>query len=53
MGEPTTMLEVRQPVVVLSGHVAPWFGQIGGGIQYKLNLPLIHYINADAMGIIA
>ena len=53
MGEPTTILEVRQPVVVLSGHVAPWFGQIGGGIQYQLSFPLIDYINADVMRVIA
>ena len=26
---------VQKPVKVLSGEIAPWFGQPGGGIQYK------------------
>jgi hypothetical protein len=51
-GQPTTFLQVQKPIVVLAGPVAPWFGQIGGGVQYQLSLPLIHYINADAMRII-
>jgi len=36
IGQPTTVLQVQQPVEVLSGRVAPWFGQIGGGTQYLL-----------------
>ena len=53
LGQPTTTLEVRQPVVVSAGFVAPWFGQIGGGVQYKLDYPLIQYVNADVMRVIA
>ena len=36
IGQPTTILQVQQPLEVLSGRVAPWFGQIGGGTQYLL-----------------
>ena len=36
IGQPTTILQVQQSVEVLAGRVAPWFGQIGGGIQYQL-----------------
>ncbi len=32
----TTYLQTSQPIQALSGKVAPWFGQIGGGIQYLL-----------------
>ena len=52
-GQPTIILEVRQPVIVSAGRVAPWFGQIGGGIQYQLDFPLIYYVNANVMRIIA
>jgi len=51
-GQPTTILEVQRPVVVSAGKVAPWFGQIGGGVQYRLDFPLIHYVNADVMRVI-
>ena len=40
IGQPTTILQVQQSVEVLAGRVAPWFGQIGGGIQYQLGTPL-------------
>ena len=40
IGQPTTILQVQRSVEVLAGRVAPWFGQIGGGIQYKLRVPL-------------
>lgn len=36
LGQPTTYFQVCQPIRVLSGKVAPWFGQIGGGTQYIL-----------------
>ena len=31
-----TYLQTTQPIQALSGTVAPWFGQIGGGTQYLL-----------------
>ena len=36
IGQATTYLQTTQPIQVLSGAVAPWFGQIGGGTQYLL-----------------
>ena len=36
IGQVTTYLQATQPVQVLCWVVAPWFGQIGGGIQYLL-----------------
>ena len=36
IGQPTTILQVQQSIEVLAGRVAPWFGQIGGGIQYLI-----------------
>ncbi len=31
---------VQKPLKVLPGKIAPWFGQPGGGIQYKLSKPI-------------
>ena len=45
VGQPTTILQVQQSVEVLAGRVAPWFGQIGGGIQYQLGTPLDQLIS--------
>ena len=45
IGQPTTILQVQQSVEVLAGRVAPWFGQIGGGIQYQLVTPLDQLIS--------
>ena len=36
IGQATTYLQATQPIQALSGRVAPWFGQIGGGTQYLL-----------------
>ena len=36
IGQATTYLQTTQPIQALSGTVAPWFGQIGGGTQYLL-----------------
>ena len=36
IGQPVTFLQVQQSVEVLAGRVAPWFGQMGCGIQYLL-----------------
>ncbi len=35
--KPYHIYEVVKPVDGLGGEIAPWFGQPGGGIQYKLN----------------
>ena len=45
IGQPTTILQVHQSVEVFAGRVAPWFGQIGGGIQYQLGTPLDQLIS--------
>lgn len=31
-----TIFKINKPINVQSGRIAPWFGQPGGGIQYKL-----------------
>lgn len=36
IGQATTYLQTTQPIQALSGTVASWFGQIGGGTQYLL-----------------
>ena len=36
IGQATTYLQTVKPVQALCGTVAPWFGQMGGGIQYLL-----------------
>ena len=33
-----------QPVKVEAGEVAPWFGQPGGGVQYKFNKSITELI---------
>ncbi|MCI8589400.1 MAG: glycohydrolase toxin TNT-related protein [Clostridiales bacterium] len=45
IGQPTTILQLQQSVEVLVGRVAPWFEQIGGGIQYQLGTPLDQLIS--------
>ena len=46
LGEKTVYLEVVQPVNVLKGPVAPWFGQPGGGTQFiLLDGPVIQLVN--------
>ena len=47
----TTILQVQQSVEVLAGRVAPWFGQIGGGIQYQLGTPLDQLIREGSIKI--
>jgi len=29
-----------EPLVVMSGPIAPWFGQPGQGVQYELTVPV-------------
>jgi hypothetical protein len=36
IGQATTILQVQESITVLAGRVAPWFGQMGGGIQYLI-----------------
>ena len=36
IAQPTTYYQLMQPVEVLKGIAAPWFGQMGGGTQYVL-----------------
>lgn len=45
IGQLTTILQVQQSIEVLTGRVAPWFGQIGGGIQYQLGTSLDQLIS--------
>ena len=40
IGQATTCLQTTQPIQALSGTVAPWFGQIGGGTQYHIDRPV-------------
>lgn len=35
--KPYRAFEVLKPIEVLKGKVAPWFDEIGGGTQFKLN----------------
>lgn len=51
IGQATTILEVAQPINVLAGRVAPWFGQIGGGTQYLLSSSVNDLINQGAIRI--
>jgi len=34
--KPYTVYEVVTPIEVEAGYVAPWFGEAGGGVQYRL-----------------
>ena len=36
IGQPITVIEVQSPINALCGRSLPWFGQLGGGIQFKL-----------------
>ena len=49
IGQVTTYLQTTQPVQALSGIVAPWFGQIGGGIQYLLLDGRVDQLLADGV----
>ena len=35
-----------EPFDVQSGYIAPWFGQPGGGIQYKMNMSIEELLKA-------
>jgi len=49
IGQSTTYLEVCKSTPVLSGTVAPWFGQIGGGTQYILQDGRVDQLIADGV----
>lgn len=34
---PCTIYEILQPIEVQSGIAAPWFGEVGGGVQYQFS----------------
>ena len=51
IGEKTTILQVQKDVEVLSGIVAPWFGQIGCGTQYILSDPVLKLIDNGSIKI--
>ena len=51
IGQPITILHVQQSVEVFAGRVAPWFGQIGGGTQYKLEIRLAQLISDGVINI--
>lgn len=35
--KPYTVFEIVEPIEVLAGEIASWFGEKGGGIQYKFS----------------
>lgn len=37
---PYNVYEVVKPVEVLGGKTLPWFGELGGGTQYKFNMTI-------------
>ena len=49
IGQATTYLQTTQPIQALSGTVAPWFGQIGGGTQYLLLDGRVDQLLADGI----
>ena len=49
LGQATTYFQVMQPTEVLNGVVAPWFNQIGGGIQYLLLDGNVEQLLADGV----
>ena len=49
IGQVTTYLQTTQSVQALSGKVAPWFGQMGGGTQYLLLDGRVDQLLADGI----
>jgi hypothetical protein len=45
--KPYNVYEVAKPVKVLSGKSAPWFGQGGGGKQYKFRTSIGDAIDVE------
>ena len=47
---PRQTFAILEPITVLAGKAAPWFGQAGGGVQYYLGLPNVQsLINAGRL----
>lgn len=40
---------VNQPINVITGQAAPWFGQYGGGTQYVLPKIIKEMLNSGAI----
>lgn len=47
-----TMYIVKQPITVIVGKAAPWFGQYGGGTQYILPKTIQQLINSGILSIL-
>ncbi|MEN6351748.1 MAG: glycohydrolase toxin TNT-related protein [Syntrophomonas sp.] len=47
--KPYNVYEVQKPVEVLSGEIAPWFDQPGGGIQYMFDKSIRELIEAGIL----
>lgn len=47
--KPYNVYEVRKPVEVLAGEIAPWFDQPGGGIQYMFDKSIRELIEAGIL----
>ena len=47
--KPYTVFEVVLPVEVQAGKIAPWFGEVGGGIQYEFSSSINELIEAGIL----
>lgn len=47
--KPYNVYEVKQPIEVLSGEIAPWFDQPGGGVQYVFDKSIRELIDAGVL----
>ena len=52
IGQAATFLQLQQPIEVLAGRAAPWFGQIGGGTQYLLDSPIMQLLKDGVIKIV-
>ena len=52
IGQAATFLQLQQPIEVLAGKAAPWFGQVGGGTQYLLDSPIMQLVKEGVIKII-
>ncbi|WP_145502189.1 glycohydrolase toxin TNT-related protein [Yersinia similis] len=48
-GTPYNVYEVKEPIIVMSGKAAPWFGYEGGGMQYELPKKVIELVNGGLL----
>lgn len=47
--KPYNIYEVAQPIEVQSGKAAPWFNQVGGGVQYELPMSVSDALAAGSL----